>query len=40
MAVFGLQPLKNLNATHNGVVAGEGLSFELSRVTLQVDISW
>ena len=41
MAVFALQPLKNLNASHNGVFAGEGLSFELSRIILQVDyISW
>ena len=37
MAVFGLQPLKNFSASHNGVLTGEGLSFELSRVILQVD---
>ena len=37
MAVFALQPLKNLNASHNGVLAREGLSFELSRVILQAD---
>ena len=36
MAVSALQRLKNLNASHNGVLAGEGLSFELSRVILQV----
>ena len=36
MAVFALQPLKNFNATHKGVLTGEGLSFELSQVTLQV----
>ena len=38
MAVFALQPLKNLNPSHNGVLTREGLSFELSRVTLQVDL--
>ena len=32
MAVFALQPLKNFNASHNGVLTGEGLSFELSQV--------
>ena len=45
MAVFALQPLKNFDASHNGVLTGEGLSFELSRLilfyflfsTLQVD---
>ena len=37
MAVSALQPLKNLNASHKGVLAGEGLSFELSRVILRVD---
>ena len=37
MAVSALQPLKDLNASHNGVFAREGLSFELSRVILQVD---
>ena len=37
MAIFALQPLKNLNASHNGVFAREGLSIELSRVMLQVD---
>ena len=37
MAFFALQPLKIFNASHNGVLTGEGLSFELSRVTLQVD---
>ena len=34
MAVSALQPLRNLNASHSGVLAGEGLSFELSRVIL------
>ena len=37
MAVSALLPLKHRNASHNGVFAGEGLSFELSRVILQVD---
>ena len=37
MAVSALQPLKGLNASHDGILAGEGLSFELPRVTLQVD---
>ena len=37
MAVFALQPLKIFNASHNKIVTGEGLIFELSRVTLQVD---
>ena len=37
MAVSALQHLKNLNASRNGAFAGEGLSFELSRVILQVD---
>ena len=37
MAVSALQPLKNLNVSHNRVLAREGLSFELSRVILQVD---
>ena len=37
MAGFALQPLKNLNASHKGVLVREGLSFELSRVILQVD---
>ena len=37
MAVFALQPLKNFNASHNGVLTGERSSFELSRVTLQAD---
>ena len=37
MAIFALQSPKNLNASHNGVLAREGLSFELSRVMLQVD---
>ena len=37
MAVSALQPLKNLNASHNGVLSREGLSFGLSRVILQVD---
>ena len=37
MAVSALQPLKNLNASHNGVLGREGLRFELSRVILQVD---
>ena len=41
MAISAPQPLKNLNASHDGVLAGEGLNFELSRVILQVDyISW
>ena len=41
MAIFALQALKNLNASHKGVLAREGLSFELSPVILQVDyISW
>ena len=41
MAASALQPLKNLNAWYNGVLAWEGLSFEFSRATLQVDyISW
>ena len=35
MAIFALQGLKNLNASHNGVLAGEGLSFELFRVILE-----
>ena len=34
MAVSPLQPLKNLNASYNRILAGEGLSFELSRVIL------
>ena len=29
MAIFVLQALKNLNASHNGVLAREWLSFEL-----------
>ena len=37
MAIFALQALKNLNALHNGVLAREGLSFELSCIILQVD---
>ena len=37
MDVPALQPLKNFHASHNGVLAKEGLSFELFRVTLQVD---
>ena len=38
MVVFALQPLKNLNESHNRVLAREGLSSELSRVLiLQVD---
>ena len=37
MTIFTLQPLKNFNASHNRVLTGEGLSFEFSRVTLQVD---
>ena len=37
MAIFVLQAIKNLNASHNGVLAREGLSFELSRVIFQVD---
>ena len=37
MAIFTLQVLKNLNASHNGVLAKEGLSFELSRIILQID---
>ena len=41
MAIFALQALENLNASHNGVLAREGFSFELSRAMLQVDyISW
>ena len=32
MAVSALQPLKNLNASHNRFLAKEGLIFELSRV--------
>ena len=42
MAVSAIQPLENLNASHNRVLAREGLSFELSQVTLQVDFmsSW
>ena len=32
MSIFALQALKNLNASHNGVLAREGLSFELSQV--------
>ena len=36
MAVSALQPLKDLNASNNRVFAGEGLSFELFRVILQV----
>ena len=32
MAIFALQALKNLNASYNGVLAREKLSFELSRV--------
>ena len=31
-AVSALQPLNNLNASHNRFLAREGLSFELSRV--------
>ena len=37
MAVSALQTLNNLNASHNGVFAREGLSFELSRIILRVD---
>ena len=38
MAVFALQPLKNLNESHNKVIARQGLSLEHSRVLiLQVD---
>ena len=37
MAIFALQALKNLNASHNGVLAREGLTFEPSRVILQID---
>ena len=37
MAIFALQALKNLNASHNGVLAREGLSVEPSRVILQFD---
>ena len=37
MAIFALQALKNLNASHNGVLTTEGLSFELSRVIFHVD---
>ena len=36
MAIFALQALKNVNAPHNGVLGREGLSFELSRVILEV----
>ena len=36
MAVSALQPLKNLNASYNRVFVGERLSFEVSRVILQV----
>ena len=35
MAVSALQPLKNMNVSHNRVLAREELSFELSRITLQ-----
>ena len=38
MAVLALQPLKNFNASHNRVLTGEGLSFELSQVTFQADL--
>ena len=31
MAIFALQLLKNFNASHNGVLTREGLSFELSQ---------
>ena len=34
MAIFALQAKKSLNASHNGVLTREGLSFERSRVTL------
>ena len=34
MTVSAPQPLKNFNASHNGFLTGEGLSFELPRVTL------
>ena len=38
MAFFALQPLKNLNDSHDRIIAREGLSLELSRVLiLQVD---
>ena len=37
MAVSELHPLKHLDASHNGVLTGEGLSFDLSRIALQVD---
>ena len=37
MAVSALHPLKNLNASHNGIFTGERLSFELSGVILQID---
>ena len=38
MAVFALQPLKNLNESHDRVLAREGLSLELSRTfILQVN---
>ena len=38
MAVFALQPLKNLNESYDRVLAREVLSLELSRVLiLQVD---
>ena len=33
MAVSALQPLKNLNVSHNGVFAREGLSFELDHIS-------
>ena len=32
MAIFALQALESLNASHNGVLTREGLTFELSRV--------
>ena len=34
MAMFAFQPLKNLNASHNAVLAREGLSFDLSFLVL------
>ena len=37
MGVSALQPLKYLNASHNGVLAKERLSLELPRVILQID---
>ena len=38
MAVFAHQPLKNLNESHDRVLAREELSLELSRILiLQVD---